>query len=252
MPTAATRPHAYFSSAASSNANKCAVDSFGIPIRVRKERINLWSSGEYWHYFDASNADRSQRQTAEFTHRQMNFQSSNSKYTSDGMFLNLQSTRRREAGKSQMIRSTEKGPAVVARRSSAQSAISETFEPLVRAFESLERATALLSEQNISEAIRVLRLGTSQFPEDRQISNLLRVVSPSRKARRVKVATTDRQADLSWIRSNGFKFSGEWVAVDDGHLLGSGTTLDDLLANLGKSGNAGALPLILHIASNDE
>lgn len=116
----------------------------------------------------------------------------------------------------------------------------------------LERAKALLSNQNILEAKRILREGIYWFPDDKRIANLMDTISPMQKTKMVKASGKRRENELSWIKDNFNEYRGKWVAVDEKGLVASADKLKDLLRNLKKMARGDETPLIQYIASELE
>ena len=124
---------------------------------------------------------------------------------------------------------------------------SQSSDPGAKPFVILARARSLLSSQRIREAHAILQQGTITFPHDKRIARLLRAISPGR-TRRSRGATSNRRQELNWIRKNGHKHRGLWVAVSGNHLVASAMTLEQLLADVKKLTGGHETPLVQKIA----
>ena len=124
---------------------------------------------------------------------------------------------------------------------------SQSSDPGAKPFVILARAQSSLSSQRIREARAILQQGTITFPQDKRIAALLHAISPGR-TRRMSGTTSNRRRELNWIRKNGHKYRGLWVAVSDDHLVTSAMTLEQLLADVKKLTGGHETPLVQKIA----
>ena len=117
----------------------------------------------------------------------------------------------------------------------------------VEAFAILERARQLLNEQRISEARNVLRFGSSSYPDDDGIAELMRAISPGR-TQTLQGTTSNRSQEMNWIQQNGHQFRGLWIAVSGDLLVSSASTLESLLADLKGFKDNRDMPVVQKIA----
>lgn len=88
-----------------------------------------------------------------------------------------------------------------------------------------------LLEQDDVEAARKVLDSVARSVVNRGWAPQLRDVVAAPTVTPVLVLDVDRSADFEWIRANGPRYPGRWVAVDDGQLLASAATLRDLLGD---------------------
>ncbi len=95
----------------------------------------------------------------------------------------------------------------------------------------IEHVKRLLLRQKIGDARHALALGSIWYPESRQIAKLLQAISPGRAVPTNHV-TNGRAKETVWIRQHGHKYRGQWIALDEGHLIAFASTLKGLLAKI--------------------
>ena len=113
----------------------------------------------------------------------------------------------------------------------------------------LDQARTLLSHQRIAEARLVLQAGVASYPNDREMVNLLRAVSPGR-AQRKPGTSTDWEQEKSWIRKHGRDHRGQWVAVSGDRLVAVANTLKALLADTEATDSSEEPPLVQYIVED--
>ena len=129
----------------------------------------------------------------------------------------------------------------------------ESPDAALHSFMLLDRAKRALSDQNVSEAIRILKAGVDRFPKDEQIEQLLRTILPTGATRTIEETTTGRREEMLWLKRNGTRYRGKWVALSGNRLLAAESSLSALLASVKESQNKGdekLTPLIQHISSD--
>ncbi|MYI69249.1 MAG: hypothetical protein F4103_11115 [Boseongicola sp. SB0673_bin_14] len=104
----------------------------------------------------------------------------------------------------------------------------------------------LLDRQRIRDARRALAVGSIHYPANRQIADLLRAISPGRVSP-TGWSSPGREGEIDWIRQNGHKYRGKWIALDAGHLVAFADTLSELLAVLDASAGREKPPFIQHL-----
>ena len=112
----------------------------------------------------------------------------------------------------------------------------------------IERVKQLLDQQRIRDARRTLAVGSIHYPANRQIADLLRVISPGRVSP-TGWASPGRERETDWIRRNGHKYRGKWIALDADRLVAFADTLSELLAGLDASAGQEKPPFIQHLHS---
>jgi hypothetical protein len=101
--------------------------------------------------------------------------------------------------------------------------------PNQESIEGLEqRLRSLLLEGRILDAQDLLATAGPDVP----IHPKLREVLAPAQARKSDVRDVDRSADFAWLRANGARHLGQWVAVKDGCLAAAAPSLKQLRAQL--------------------
>jgi len=98
-------------------------------------------------------------------------------------------------------------------------------------FPLIEHVKRLLQQQKIRDARHALELGSIWYPESRQVAKLLQAISPGRASPTDHV-TNGRERETVWIRQHGHKYRGQWIALDEDHLIAFESTLKGLLAKI--------------------
>ncbi len=142
---------------------------------------------------------------------------------------------------SRQVASCTQGPA----RSVMERPVGATTLPVVV----LEKAKMLLGENNVQEAVCVLRSGVEQFPDDLRIADLLRIISPQGRPRKVNMVIKSCQEETSWIKTHGRKYRGKWIALDGSELVSFSDTLRQLLENVDRKSEEEGMPLIQYVES---
>lgn len=112
----------------------------------------------------------------------------------------------------------------------------------------IERVIHLLGQQRIRDARRTLGIGSICYPANREIASLLRAISPGRVSP-TGWTSPGRERETAWIKQNGHKYRGKWIALDEDRLITVGATLGELLANLDKPTERGKPPFIQKLMS---
>ena len=107
--------------------------------------------------------------------------------------------------------------------SSAQVArLPSTAEEFVAAVRSL------LADGKAGAARRTAAEGLARFPDDSWLTKANRVINPTKVASRPADAC-DRTREFAWLRENGARYRGSWIALLKDELLASGPKLEDVL-----------------------
>lgn len=120
---------------------------------------------------------------------------------------------------------------------------SQKYSPGNQPFVFLENAKRLLSSQRIQDARDILQRGADLHPKDKKIAHLLRAISPGRVTT-VEGTAPNRSREAAWIRRNGDKYRGQWVAVNGDDLIATATSLKTLLEKLKRRNGNGNSPLV--------
>ena len=107
----------------------------------------------------------------------------------------------------------------------------------------LENAKSLLNAQRIQDARDTLQRGADLHPNDKNIAQLLRAISPGRVTK-VKGTAPNRNREVAWIRRHGDKYRGQWVAVNGDDLLATANSLNNLLEKIKRRNGKSNSPLI--------
>ena len=112
----------------------------------------------------------------------------------------------------------------------------------------IEHVKQLLDQQRIRDARRTLAVGSIHYPANLQIAGLLRAISPGRVSP-TGWASSGRERETDWIRRNGQKYRGKWIALDEDRLIAFAGNLSELLADLDASADQEKPPFIQHLHS---
>lgn len=104
---------------------------------------------------------------------------------------------------------------------------------------------ALLEREAIQGARDLLALALGLFPADPELLRINKILAPPR-VRRSPVRDHDRSPDFRWLREEGPRHRGFWVALEDGKLLAEAPVLKELLDQL-KAIAPARLPLVHRI-----
>lgn len=114
----------------------------------------------------------------------------------------------------------------------------------VRAIESIDWDTK--SAEAFDEAIhmaigldttrlaeRLARRGYELHPESDALRRAVIVLGPPRVLKRDLPPVPGLRYSMAWLREHGHEYSGQWVALKDGTLIGNAPTRDNLLNLIG-------------------
>ena len=116
-----------------------------------------------------------------------------------------------------------------------------------KAFVVFERARQMLSKQRVRDARELLQRGATRYPDDEQISDLLRAVSPGRVSR-TEGPARNRTREMAWIREKGHRYRNQWVAIRGEKLIAHANSLSDLLERVKELNGKHESPIIQKIA----
>lgn len=108
-----------------------------------------------------------------------------------------------------------------------------------RAPADLMRAVKLALEAGAHLAARQLAIeGAERYPNDPQVQKYARLLAPPKVvSSKVRSDRRQRKANREWLRAHGNEYSGRWVAVRNGELLGASDSLEELTRRVGDTGD---------------
>ena len=112
----------------------------------------------------------------------------------------------------------------------------------------IEQVKHMLDQQKVRDARRILEIGSIRYPASRQIVSLLQAISPGRVSS-TGLAISGRERETAWIKQNGHKYRGKWIALDENHLIGFAPTLKELLVKLNTRTERETVPFVLKLMS---
>jgi hypothetical protein len=101
----------------------------------------------------------------------------------------------------------------------------------------------LIESERLTAARRVLNAAPSYILSDPLVVRLRSILAPP-VVNRVDKRDVDRSREYEWLRTEGYKYRGRWVALEDNHLLASAPSLRELRESL--KAMALARPPLLH------
>jgi hypothetical protein len=84
-------------------------------------------------------------------------------------------------------------------------------------------------------ARRIAAAGAAHYPEQAEIQKYAHILAAPQVYRREKAATTHLRSNRDWLMANNGQYSGQWVALKDGELVGAAATLQALKAQIGNT-----------------
>lgn len=124
--------------------------------------------------------------------------------------------------------------------------LSSTLLSTASPFVMLANAKRLLSQERVKDARDLLVDAAVRYPDDEQIADLLRAISPGRVEQK-EGTMPDRKREVAWIRGNGQHYRGKWVAVLGDELVAVADDLKSLVADVNELGKLPTPPLIQRI-----
>ena len=112
----------------------------------------------------------------------------------------------------------------------------------------LNQAKQLLGMQKVREARNVLEFGLLRFIENAELIKLLDVISPG-KVSQIDQSSISREKEITWIKKNGHKYSGKWIAVSGSHLIAEAECLKDLLKRLDSTKHPKNPPIVYNLSN---
>lgn len=75
--------------------------------------------------------------------------------------------------------------------------------------------------------------GHHLYPDDAELAKVHRVLAPPTTTTIRAKTRPDTRANLNWLADNRKTYPGQWVALDDGHLLATADSINALVAQVG-------------------
>ncbi len=96
--------------------------------------------------------------------------------------------------------------------------------------------TAAINRALSTEAVRLARAlveqGLAQYPDNEQLHKYQRGIAPPKVTNRTP-STSNHARTMHWLSQHSHEYVGQWIAVQDGQLLGTGDTRQALAGQLG-------------------
>jgi hypothetical protein len=97
----------------------------------------------------------------------------------------------------------------------------------------IQAVTLALNREWITLAVTLAQRGAALFPDDEAVQRTARTLSPPAAHTDPGEPPHGLEASRSWLQTHAMAYRGQWVAVYDGHLLGSASSLDELRSRIG-------------------
>jgi len=133
-------------------------------------------------------------------------------------------------------------PECIALEDAAARADRQTFALLVRALDwsalcpaDLTRAIDLaLSLDLVPLARELVQQGSRVFPDDTRLQQMTAVLAPPVAIETRPAQGLSLDASQTWLKEHAAQYKGQWIAVQEGTLLGAAPTLKDLYVQIGE------------------
>jgi hypothetical protein len=87
--------------------------------------------------------------------------------------------------------------------------------------------------------------GSKHFPEDEELKKAARILAPPKIKVTSGTGNLSWRANRTWLKEHWNEYSGKWVALLDGRLLGVANTFDALVEEVGDLKGSGILVTIV-------
>lgn len=77
--------------------------------------------------------------------------------------------------------------------------------------------------------------GARLYPENIELQKQARILAPARVVARTPTTYPAHRANRDWLKANESEYRDRWVALRDGQLLGTATSSEELLDQVGKN-----------------
>jgi len=94
------------------------------------------------------------------------------------------------------------------------------------------------------EARQLAAKGVAWHPDHKELQKYARVLAPPRVVRSGLPPDPTLKANSDWLVANRARYSGQWVAIRNGELLGAAASADELTQQIGNK--TGALLTVVH------
>lgn len=96
---------------------------------------------------------------------------------------------------------------------------------------SLEVGAYLLAREVSMQAV-------NRYSDHAELQKYARLMAPAKVIGTRPATGQSIEANRNWMRSHGAEYSGQWVMLADGQLLGAAKSLDELIATVGRRKDA--------------
>jgi hypothetical protein len=79
--------------------------------------------------------------------------------------------------------------------------------------------------------------GAEQFPDHQELQKYARILAPPRIIRNNLPPDPTIRANREWLKAHGGEYKGQWIALRNGELLGTASTLGELKEQIGQTDN---------------
>jgi hypothetical protein len=83
-------------------------------------------------------------------------------------------------------------------------------------------------------ARRLAKTGATRFPENTQLQKYAAILAPPKVVEPDPTFIPDMSADQAWLKKHEKMYPDQWVALENGNLLGTAPTLKELIAQVGR------------------
>jgi len=98
-----------------------------------------------------------------------------------------------------------------------------------------------LDRDDWNAAWQIATEGLKHFPEHAELQKYADILAPAKVTAVPRDPNRDVQGNRNWMKQNRVKYRGRWVALKNGHLLASGNSRDEVIAQVGAVKNTGIL-----------
>jgi hypothetical protein len=73
------------------------------------------------------------------------------------------------------------------------------------------------------------------FGDDREVQRFARILAAPTRVASMAAADPSNQNNREWLKTHGGEYTGQWVALRDGHLIGTANSLRELTDKVGNT-----------------
>lgn len=85
------------------------------------------------------------------------------------------------------------------------------------------------------EAYWISAKGAEYYPDNSELQKYARVLAPPKAVSGKATTNSGHKANREWLKDHGSEYSGQWVAVRNGQLLGTSDSLKELAERVGST-----------------